>query len=79
MSKNVMLSRLTKKQARSWLIENDPEGNPHWKKKNSKKFYIDNIKLNLKDFGIRNQSGRIFINSSNDSYHERDIYLERHY
>jgi hypothetical protein len=69
-SVSVPLSKLNARQARTWLLNNDPEGSDIYLEKLSKKDLVDTVKDNLSSFGINEQSGSIIIKSSLEQYQD---------
>lgn len=71
---NVAFSKLTKKQAKAWLLTNDPDGSELWSKTNDKEFYVSNVAESLRSYGLKEQSGIVIVTSNNDhfinSYHQ---------
>ncbi|MCF2902492.1 hypothetical protein L1267_19150 [Pseudoalteromonas sp. OFAV1] len=66
--KKVPFSRLTAKQAKSWLINNDPEGADIWKEISGKKELIESVSDNLSSYGIDEQGGHILITSNQECF-----------
>lgn len=69
----VMFSRLTGAQARTWLMENDPEGEDIWSEKLSKSELIGAVEDNLATFGINIQGGSIQITSNHEAFQDENI------
>jgi hypothetical protein len=59
----VPLSKITARQAKMWLINNDPEGKSIYEAVDKKTDLVNAIKDNLAEFGISAQSGSIIITS----------------
>lgn len=53
MTTKVPFSRLTAKQAKTWLMQNDEDGAALWSSVKSKKDLIDSVSDNLAHFGIK--------------------------
>lgn len=72
---NVPFSKLTKKQAKAWLLTHDPDGAELWLQSNDKEFYVSNVAESLRSYGLKKQSGIVIVTSNNDHfincYHQR--------
>jgi len=64
----VMLSKLTAKQAKTWLIINDSEQSEFWKSVIKKSELIAAVVDNLLSFGLTPQSGDVIITSNCDAF-----------
>ncbi len=77
--KKVPFSRLTAKQAKSWLINNDPEGADIWRGVTKKKELIESVSDNLSSYGIDEQGGHIFITSNQECFQNSFIRQRNRY
>ncbi|MBL4705701.1 MAG: hypothetical protein JKY54_14345 [Flavobacteriales bacterium] len=68
MATKVPFSRLTAKQAKTWLIQNDAEEAAFWSSVKSKKDLVDSVGDNLAHFGIKEQSGDVIITSNQECF-----------
>lgn len=64
----VMLSKLTAKQAKTWLLKNDTDASLFWQKVTTKSELIAAVVDNLRSFGLSPQSGKITITSNCEAF-----------
>jgi hypothetical protein len=69
----VPFSKLSAKQAKLWLMENDSEEKESWSNVKGKKNLVESVGDNLASFGIKNQSGSVIVSSNQKCFQDEYI------
>lgn len=65
---SISISRLTARDARTWLVNNDAEAAHFWQGTQNKNSLIQAVEDNLEDFGIGCQSGNVILVSNQERF-----------
>lgn len=65
---SIRMSRLTARDARTWLVSNDAEAALYWQGAHHKSSLIQAVEDNLEDFGIGCQSGNVILVSNQERF-----------
>jgi len=75
----IPFSKLDGTLARAWLNNNDPEGSDIWNEPSSKQDLVDAVADNLRQFGIKDQSGCVIITSNREQFRLADENIHNNY